>query len=144
MAFVSVTRLRIRSPRYLPQFGYYTWVSARQLKLAAGFLEGQLAYGGQRSFWTLTVWRDQQAMRAYRNTGAHMRAMPKLLEWCDEASVVNWEQEASELPTNEEAQKRMVAEGRLSKVRHPSQAHAAGQIQKGPPPQSGPRIRPVN
>jgi hypothetical protein len=31
-------------------------------------------------------------MRAFMLSGAHQRAMPKLFNWCDEASVVHWNQ----------------------------------------------------
>ena len=37
-------------------------------------------------------------MNAFRITLPHRDAMPKLLEWCDEAAVVHWNQEFAELP----------------------------------------------
>ena len=82
-------------------------------------------------------------MRAYRNTDAHRRAMPKLLHWCDEASVVHWQQDGPGLPDMPEALRRMVVEGRLSKVNHPSPAHAAKQIAARQPPRPGTRLRPA-
>ncbi len=126
--FVSVTRLRLRSIGFLPAFAWHTWASRRQLRRAAGFVGGQLAAEGARGFWTVTGWTDEAAMRRYRNTSAHQRAMPRLLHWCDEASVAHWEQEDPALPGPAESLDRMVREGRLSKVRHPSAAHAAGLI----------------
>ncbi len=80
------------------------------------------------AFWTVTAWEDEAAMRSFRGSGAHMKAMPKLLDWCDEASVAHWEQEGAELPLWSEAHRRMVAEGRLSKVRRPSAAQLAKKI----------------
>jgi hypothetical protein len=56
--------------------------------------------------------------------GAHLKAMPKLMEWCDEASVVHWTQEGSTPPSWEEADRRMRTQGRPSKVRYPSADHA--------------------
>ena len=126
--FVSVTRLRLRSLRFLPAFTWRTLASTRQTRRAPGFLGGVLAVEGTRGYWTVTGWTDAEAMRQYRNSGAHMKAMPKLIAWCDEASVAHWEQEGTALPTMAEALARMVADGRLSKVRHPSPEHAAGQI----------------
>ena len=67
-------------------------------------------------------------MRQYRGTDAHLRAMPKLLHWCDEASVVHWTQDSPELPDGATALNRMIADGRLSKVRHPSPEHVAKTI----------------
>jgi hypothetical protein len=121
--FVSVTRLRIRSVRFMPAFVFHIWRTMRQLRGAPGFLTGQVAGGAHRTFWTLTVWAEEGAMRAYRNGGAHMRAMPRLLDWCDEAAVMHWEQRGVELPALAEAAQRLGRAGRLSKVRHPSLAH---------------------
>ena len=71
---------------------------------------------------------DEASMREFMMARPHRRAMPKFLEWCDEAAVVHWLQESSELPDWQEAHRRMVAEGRRSKVRHPSPAHEAFEI----------------
>ena len=58
-------------------------------------------------------------MNAFRITLPHRDAMPKLLEWCDEAAVVHRNQESAELPDWETAVRRMAESGRLSKVNHP-------------------------
>ncbi|MCQ8277763.1 DUF3291 domain-containing protein [Acetobacteraceae bacterium KSS8] len=121
--FVSITRLRIRSFRFMPAFALQTVSTLRQVKQADGFLEGSLLPDRQWTFWTMTVWRDAAAMRAYMTAGPHRTAMPKLMEWCDEASVVHWEQEDVEAPSWLVADRRMRAEGRPSKVRRPSGGH---------------------
>lgn len=123
MAFVSITRMRIRSVRFLPLFLLDTYRAQRQVARADGFLGGALLADRKHTYWTMTLWRDMPAMRAYMTTGAHLRAMPRLLHWCDEASVVHWS-DANELPDWEAADRRMRAEGRASKVRHPSPSHA--------------------
>lgn len=91
MPFVSLTRLKLRSRRYLPAFAWHTWRSVRQVKHAPGFRSGALARDPHGGFWTLTLWQDEASMRAYRNTGSHRKAMPKLIGWCDEAAVAHWE-----------------------------------------------------
>jgi hypothetical protein len=125
MAFVSVTRLRPRSVRFLPLIGLHTWRSWKQLRRAAGFLGGYLATGPRLALWTVTVWTDEASMRAYRNASPHLKAMPRLLGSCDEASVVHWETDYPSGPTPTEAAEKM-KQGRTSKVRHPTPAHAAG------------------
>lgn len=156
MAFISVTRLRLRSRRYLLPFLHATWSIVRQAKRADGFVEGQLARGGDPSlwrrlvpekdatFWTLTVWDDEESMRAFRNSDPHGRIMPKLLDWCDEASFVHWEQEDAELPDTAVARRAMFERGELGRVRHPSQSHAEGEIPHEPALQEGPRLEPVS
>ena len=125
MTFVSITRLRIRSLRFMPQFLVHTMWTGRQTKRADGFIDGSLLADRKRVFWTATVWRDQAAMRGYMTSGAHLKAMPKLLDWCDEASVVHWTQGDAVLPDWREADRRMRLEGRPSKVRNPSVNHRA-------------------
>jgi hypothetical protein len=134
MPFVSVTRLRVRSLFYLPQFMVWAFKSSRQAQRSEGFLGGRLLREARNAFWTLTVWQDDAAMNAYRTQGAHRTAMPKLLDWCDEAAVAHWTQESPELPGWSEAYDRMAKEGRISKVNHPSPVHLAHQI---PPPRPG-------
>lgn len=124
MVWVSVTRLRVRSVRFLPGFAWYALRSNRQARRAAGVLAVDLLADRARTFWTMTAWESRAAMLAFMTSGPHKRAMPKLLEWCDEASVAHWEQEDATLVGWQEASRRMRATGRASKVLHPSAAHA--------------------
>lgn len=124
MIFLSLTRLRIRSVRFMPHFALSTFRALRQAKRAPGFLSGMLLPDSNRTFWTMTAWRDMDAMRGFMTSGAHKSAMTHLLNWCDEASVAHWEQEELTLPSWEEADRRMREMGRPSKVKHPSPDHA--------------------
>lgn len=125
MAFISVTRLRLRSIRFLPLFALDILQTRRQVAGARGFRAGSLLADRAWVFWTLTAWDDSASMRGYMTSGSHRRAMPALLDWCDEASVVHWEQQDWALPSWTEADRQMRAAGRASKVRHPSPDHAA-------------------
>jgi hypothetical protein len=131
MALVSVTRLRVRAWRFLPGFLVLASRSGRQAKRAEGNLGTSLFAEANRTFWTLTAWTDEAAMRRFMLDGAHGRGMRRLLTWCDEAAVAHWTQPAPELPTWAAAHQRLQAEGRRSKVLHPSAAHEAYRI---PPP----------
>jgi len=102
-----------------------------QAKKAAGNLGIALLTDAKLTFWTKSAWTDQAAMRAFMLSGPHRTAMPVLMEICDEASLVDWTQESAALPDWKEAHRRLVAEGRRSKVRHPTPAHDAFEI---PPP----------
>lgn len=124
MVFVSVTRLRLRRLRLLPAMLLHARRSRHQVRLAPGFRGGGVMIDRVLTFWTLTAWDDEASMRGYMTSGPHRAAMPRLLDWCDEASVAHWSQAEPEPPTWEEADRQMRAQGRASRVRHPSPAHA--------------------
>lgn len=125
MAFVSITRLRVRSWRFMPMFAIYALRSSRQAARAEGNLAIKLLRDRRNTFWTATLWTSDAAMRGFMIAGAHGRAMRKLLHWCDEAALVHWTQEDAALPSWSEAHARLQAEGRASKVNQPSPVHLA-------------------
>jgi heme-degrading monooxygenase HmoA len=128
MPFVALTRLRVRSTRYLPQFLWFAgraWVQARR---ARGSLGVRLLRDTATVFWTASLWRDEACMRAFMLRGPHAKAMPRLRVWCDEASVAHWSQEEALLPDWQQAHRRMIEVGRRSRVDHPSPAHIAFEI----------------
>jgi hypothetical protein len=57
--------------------------------------------------------------------------MPKLREWCDEATYVHWLQVSAEPPDLATAFDRLIREGIVSRVKHPSPDHASRSF---PPP----------
>jgi hypothetical protein len=128
--FVSITRLHLRSIWYLPHFFWMNERTVRQIRRSIGFREGRLLADSDLTFWTLTLWDSNAAMRAFRDSGAHRVVMPKLLTWCDEASVAQMTDRAA-LPDWEEGHGWMRAHGHASKLRHPSPHHAG--MDFGPP-----------
>jgi len=117
----SITRLRLRSIFTLPAFLRVSAEINAQCARSRGFLGGALLPEGRMVFWTRSVWSDVEAMKAFRDSGVHREAMPKLMEWCDEASVLQWQGEAE---TDWDAiYARMVRDGRSSRVRRPTKAH---------------------
>lgn len=128
MPLISVTRLRVRSWRFLPAFVVLATRAGRQARRAEGNLGAALLAEAHRTFWTLTAWVDEAAMRRFMLDGAHGRGMRKLMAWCDEAAVAHWTEPSAELPTWEAAHRRLQADGRRSKVLKPSAAHEAYRI----------------
>lgn len=135
MPLVSVTRLRVRSWFFLPQFFLYALRSVRQASRAPGNRATRLLRDKHRVFWTATLWSSEADMKQFMVSGAHGRAMRKLLHWCDEAALVHWEQDHHSLPSWLEAHNRLQNEGRRSKVNHPSAVHLAHRF---PEPASSP------
>lgn len=75
-------------------------------------------------------------MKTFRGSGPHSRAMPRLAEWCDEASYAHWVTANESVPEWPEAYERLVSEGRLSQVARPSANHEARRFPK-------PRLQPL-
>lgn len=121
--FASVTRLRVRSLLFLPQFLWMTTQIQRQTEKAPGLLGLRLLVDRKQTYWTLTAWQDEKAMKAFRGSGPHAKAMKKLPVWCDEAAYAHWTEEQGHLPEWPEAYERLLATYKLSRVKHPSAAH---------------------
>jgi hypothetical protein len=138
MFFVSITRLRVRLWRYLPMFFVYAFRSALEAAKADGSVAVQVLNDRNRTFWTATLWTTDAAMKKFMLAGAHREAMPRLLNWCDEAAVARWTQESTELPSWPEACRRLQSEGRPSKVNRPSPTH---QAHKFPEPRARGSVR---
>ena len=141
--FVSLTRLRVRSIRFLPRFSVHLLRTVWQIRRSPGFQRGELLADRQWTFWTMTGWDDEASMRRYMTAGSHKQAMPYLLDWCDEASVAHWGNAEAALVPWEEADERMRATGRASKVRNPSPNHA-GLSYAAPRTRGAASIRPAS
>lgn len=128
MPLVSVTRLHLRSLRFLPGFIWYATRSARQARTAPGNLHTAVRRTADGAFWTLTAWQDEPAMVAFRRAPPHREAMPKLMHWCDEAAYAHWQQDSPVLPSWDVAAQRLRETGKSSRVNFPSAAHRAGRL----------------
>jgi len=126
MYTVSITRLRVRSIFLMPLFTIHAMRTSAQAQKADGILGVETRFEKNNVVWTKTIWTEESAMKKYRGSGAHQIAMRILSEMCSEASVTRWQQESTELPTWEEAHRRILTEGKQSKVKHPSPLQASG------------------
>jgi hypothetical protein len=68
----------------MPGFALYAIQARSQVRSAAGFQVGSLLADRSLTFWTMTAWDSQESMRRYMTAGSHKKAMPKLMDWCDE------------------------------------------------------------
>lgn len=144
MPVLSITRLRLRSWLFLPSFILYSMRSARQAERTPGFIGGWLGGSGSHAYWTVTAWRDEASMKAFRDRLEHKAAMPKLLNWCNEASVARLAQPEQELPDRDAVLQTLLQRGRTSKVAHPTAEHSAGRtVPDGRAPRVGRRLTPA-
>lgn len=130
MPLIAVTRLRLRSLRFLPRFVWLAYRSTRQARRSPGHLGSRALNDAHLAFWKMSAWDNENAMRAFMVSGAHRQAMPWLRRMCDEASVAHWVVDTATLPDWNAAHLRMAADGRRLQVDHPSAAHLAGEIAK--------------
>ena len=80
----------------MPRFLIQSFRAAWQAKRAAGSLTVSLFRDADRAFGTRVVWRDEAAMRAFVQSRVQRRVVARLPEWCDEAALVHWVQDAEE------------------------------------------------
>jgi heme-degrading monooxygenase HmoA len=125
---VSVTRLRLRSWRFLLPFAIEAARSRRQAEGSPGCVGALVRKTQGLAFWTLTFWEDGASLRAFMLKSPHHAAMPKLAHWCDEAAVAHWEHGSAVRPGWSEAAEKLAAAGRLSRVKRPSARHLEGRI----------------
>ncbi len=140
---VSVTRLHLASFWSFPGFLRYTLASSKQARRSPGFITGWLSTDSEWAFWTSTIWESADAMRAFRNSGIHLKAMPRLLRWCDEASFAHWEQADAAAPDADTAYQRLARDGKLSKVNAPSARQQAGEKVGRVKPRPGQKLAPI-
>ncbi|MDQ3398367.1 MAG: antibiotic biosynthesis monooxygenase [Deinococcota bacterium] len=146
MPIISVTRLRLRSanPLGIGLFFWHTFRSARQAETKDGFLGGKLLNDAKLTFWTVTVWESEEAMRKFRNNGDHqraMRGMKALDRFCSELAVVTWQSATSDLPGAATLYQKLVSEGRSYKLSKASDAHSSRRLDS-PTFRGGRRLKP--
>ena len=124
MYFVSLTRLRLRSIIYLPSFYMANERAVKQITHTDGFIKGFELIDKGLTFWTVSVWTTDAAMKYFRNNGAHQQAMRKLPGWCSEASYAHWMQETDTIPDWEFMYQKLINEGKVTKVKHPTERQA--------------------
>ena len=96
--------------------------SVKELKVSKGLLKGKELIDKKLIFWTITIWENEESMKGFRGSSSHRNAMQHLPKWCSEASYHHWVQEENEFPTWNTVSDILYSEGRLSKVRNPSNA----------------------
>jgi heme-degrading monooxygenase HmoA len=128
MSIISVTRLHLRSPRFVPEFFWYTYKARHQAGTNSGNVGVSIRKTKELAFWTLSLWPDIEAMKSFVITSPHKEAMQKLAHWCDEAAFADWQQDTNDPPSWDRAAETLRTSGRLLPLLHPTEQHKAGKI----------------
>lgn len=120
-----VTRTRMARLRHVPAFAWASLRAGLQARRTPGFVTGAMGISPGPVFWTLTVWTDGRAMQAFRDSGAHAEAMPRLAGWASEGAFAAWRLRAPGLPGWDEARRRLVERGCYTRLAAPDGWHRA-------------------
>lgn len=128
MPFVSVTRLRVKSIFYLFSFVRANEASVKELKSSIGLLIGKELMDKKLTFWTITIWEDEESMKRFRGSMSHRIAMQHLPKWCNEASYHHWIQAENECPNWTDISNKLFSEGKLLRLKNPSNSQINNQF----------------
>lgn len=134
MSFMVVTRLRLRDTADRDEFAGSAFAVVDQANESEGNLAADVLAEANETYWTRTAWRDRDSMARFLTSEPHLSTMGRLSEWCDEATFVDWEQSEPELPNWQEAFQRLIADGQVAHLVHPSERH---ETRAFPPPIEG-------
>lgn len=123
MAFISMTRLKLRSYRYLIPFFVQNEEVLNQIRQSEGFIKGKEMATIGLSMWTSTLWASEKSLKAFYLSGSHRQAMSKLDIWVSEAVTGHREINTVELPSWEQARDELHKFGHFIKLSHPSLNH---------------------
>ncbi len=130
MSLLSVTRLKLKSPRYLPAFLINTERIAREIRTSEGFLQGQLMGTFNLSMWTMTLWNSEATLKKFYLSGTHQKIMGKLSEWSSEAASVHMEVNNHQLLIWNDVIAEICRTGYFATLQEPSLDHRNRIIQK--------------
>jgi heme-degrading monooxygenase HmoA len=131
MPVIVVTRLRLKDPAVFDEFFASAVAVAEQAEHSEGNLGGDVLADANNTYWTRTAWQDRDLMNAFVGSDPHLRTMSRIDDWCDEATFVEWEQRAADLPDWQDGHRRLVAGGQGPSL---TQASAAQHTRDFPAP----------
>ena len=123
MPVIVVTRLRLKDPAFFDEFFASAVAVVEQAQNSEGNLGADVLAEANNTYWTRTVWREHGLMDAFVGSEPHLRTMSRIDDWCDEATFVEWEQAATDLPDWQDGHARLVATGQGPSLTNATEAH---------------------
>jgi heme-degrading monooxygenase HmoA len=123
MPFIVVTRLRLRDPAFFDEFFASAVAVTEQAQNSEGNLGADVLAEANNTYWTRTVWQERDRMNAFVGSEPHLHTMSRIDDWCDEATFVDWEQAAADLPDWQDGYRRLVASGQAANLTNTTEAN---------------------
>lgn len=128
MPVIVVTRLRLKDPELFTEFFESAVAVVEQAKASQGNLAADVFADANYTFWTRTAWESRELMNGFVGSEPHRRTMVRIDGWCDEATFVDWDQSAAEMPSWQEAHERLAREGQATMLTNGTAAHHSRQF----------------
>jgi hypothetical protein len=128
MPVIVITRLRLKDPAFFDEFFVGAVAAVEQAQSTAGNLGADVLADANNAYWTRTAWQERAAMDAFVGSEPHLSTMNRLDEWCDEATFVDWEQPAADMPDWQVSYRRLIADGQVASLTNPTPAHRTRQF----------------
>ena len=106
-----------------------------QAQKSEGNLGADALADADNAWWSVSAWQERRPMQAYVHSEPHLSISARLDHFCDEATLVDWEQDGPDLPDWQTNWRHLVADGKVAELTHPS---AANQTRAFPPPVEAP------
>jgi hypothetical protein len=135
MPVIVVTRLRLKDPGLVNEFFTDAVAAIEQAQKSAGNLGADALADAGNAWWSVSAWSGREPMRAFVRREPHQTIITRLDHYCDEATFVDWEQDASQLPGWQACWQHLVADGQPAELSEPS---AANLTRAFPPPVTAP------
>ncbi|MFE9258289.1 DUF3291 domain-containing protein [Streptomyces sp. NPDC006879] len=123
--YVMASRFEVRSLRDVPRFFRHSMTVWNQIRQAPGAYGASLvARPWRRTFYTLSAWRDRDALYAFARTEPHLGVMRSMRSITSGSTFVFWQATAAELPIGwPEAMERLESEQREVNSTDPRRNH---------------------
>ncbi len=128
MAVMVVTRLRLGDPALFDEFFAAAVAVAEQATATEGCLGERALADADNVYWTVTGWEDRDVLTGFVGAEPHRTTMARLDEWCDEATFVDWEQTAPELPGWKTCYDHLVKDGQAATLAGATAASADARV----------------
>lgn len=118
-----MTRLKLRSPKYLIPYLIQSEQIITQIVVSQGFLKGKILATLGLSMWTATLWSDRDASYAFHLRGKHQNSMPLFRDWAEEAVLGVQTISSEQLPSWSHIAKKLEEIGHFYRLDRCSENH---------------------